>query len=105
MSVFRKCDVSCSEPSVESVFERRLVTSGPDSLGRLSCCVEDVPTVKLNSETLDPATFNPQSIVENGTFIKPSTLDYFSPSDPALVGDASSLVDSISKEISENVEK
>ncbi len=103
MSVFRKCDVSCVQPPVESVFERRLVTSAPDSLGRLLCCVEDVSMSQLNSETLDPGTFNPQSIVENGTFIKPSTLDYFSPSDPALVGDPSAIVESFSNELSKNV--
>lgn len=86
--------------NVSTLTERKVVEKLGDD-GKITCSVEEVSLVEINKEQLDPDIVNPTSIVESGDFISPSTMDYISPSDPAVV-DTYGLADELDKVIEES---
>lgn len=92
-----KCVLSCNG---STVFERQVVSNVGDD-GRIFCEVSAVSLADVNKQQLDPDVVNPTSIIESGDFISPTTLDYISPTDPAMF-DADTLAGEFEKAIDES---
>lgn len=100
MSGFRKNPHRCVLEDASPWFERKVVQSSTFlyDVEHVSCSLELVPVDLINKSQLDASVINPSSIINNGDFITPPSMDIIGPSDPAL-GDIESFVNDIDSQI------